>query len=48
MESYSGMLFSEVCDKLLFDFFLVIKEDWFKKKFNFVFDLKICVFMIWE
>ncbi|MEW6981916.1 diguanylate cyclase [Colwelliaceae bacterium 6471] len=48
MENHSGLLPREVKDKVLFDLFDEIPEDWFKRKAESVFLLKNKAFTIWE
>lgn len=48
MESHSGMLPSQVREKVLFDLFPEIDRKWFSDKARPVFELRNRAFMIWE
>ena len=48
MENHSGLLPREVKDKVLFELFDEIPEDWFRRKAESVFLLKNKAFTIWE
>jgi len=48
MENHSGLLPREVKDKILFELFDEIPEDWFRRKAESVFLLKNKAFTIWE
>jgi diguanylate cyclase (GGDEF)-like protein len=48
MENHSGLLPREVKDKLIFDLFKEIPQDWFTRKAESVFLLKNKAFTIWE
>ncbi|MDF2177442.1 PAS domain-containing protein [Aliiglaciecola sp. CAU 1673] len=48
MESHSGLLPSQVRDKVLFELFDEIDKAWFMNKAKPVFELRNRAFMIWE
>ena len=48
MENHSGLLPREAKDKVLFDLFSEIPQDWFKRKAESAFLLKNKAFTIWE
>jgi len=48
MESHSSMLPSEVQEKVLFELFKELDEDWFRNKCRPVFDFRGRAFITWE
>jgi diguanylate cyclase (GGDEF)-like protein len=48
MENHSGVLSSDANNKVLFELFPEIPDDWFKHKVNSVFELRTRAFSIWE